>query len=99
MENETLGPDQQERYRRAKARVASLRGFYIHLLTYLLVNVGLIAINLVTQPGYWWWLWATVGWGIGVAAHAAAVLVFPNFMGRDWEERKIRELISKDELR
>ena len=31
-----------ERYRRAKHRVASLRGFYIHALVYVLVNGALI---------------------------------------------------------
>lgn len=88
--------NEQERYRRAKARVRRMRGFYIHLTVYVLVNAGLIAINLLTQPGYWWWPWPAAGWGIGLAAHAATVFVMPDFLGHDWEQRKIKEIMSRE---
>jgi hypothetical protein len=96
MENATANDlDEQDHYRRAKARVASLRGFYVHLTIYLLVNAGLVTINMLTQHGVWWWYWPALGWGIGLVAHAAGVFVFPGFLGRDWEERKIKEIVSK----
>jgi hypothetical protein len=51
-------------------------GFFIHLLVYVLVNAGLIAINLTTSTEHLWFKWPLIGWGIGVVAHALAVFVF-----------------------
>ena len=39
---------------------------------------------------------AGMGWGIAVAIHAAT-LVINGRLGSEWEERKIRELIARDE--
>ena len=40
--------DDTARYNAAKLQVQRLRGFYIHLSVYVLVNVLLLAINLAT---------------------------------------------------
>jgi predicted membrane channel-forming protein YqfA (hemolysin III family) len=90
------GTDDQNRYRHARARVRAMRGFYIHLMVYLLVNAGLITINVLMQRDGWWWQWAAFSWGIGIVAHAATVFVFPGFLGRDWERRKIKEIMSRE---
>ena len=89
--------DEQERYRKAKERVEELKGFYIHAAMYLLVNTALVVINLVTSPEYLWFVWPLLGWGVGVAAHAIAVFGIPGMFGRDWEERKIRQLMDRDQ--
>ena len=85
-----------ERYRRARARVEQLRGLYIHAVIYLMINLGIIAINLLTSPGIFWFVWPLLGWGIGLAAHAVAVYGAGERWGREWEERKIRELMERD---
>ena len=59
--------------RKAERRVAAKLAFRSHLVTYLLVNAGLVALNLVTSPGYPWCLWVIFGWGIGLASHGLAV--------------------------
>jgi class 3 adenylate cyclase len=46
----------------------------IHATTYTLVNLLLIAIWAAAGGGYFWPIWPILGWGIGVAAHAAPVL-------------------------
>ncbi|OIN57589.1 2TM domain-containing protein [Arsenicibacter rosenii] len=63
-------------WRQAKARV----GFKMHLRTYVIVLAGLWAIWLVTslffnKSGfiYPWPIWATLGWGIGLASHYFSV--------------------------
>jgi hypothetical protein len=89
-------PAEKDRYRRAKRRVGAMRGFYIHLMVYVLVNTGLIVLNMLLPHGGWWWQWTAFGWGIGLVAHATSVFVGPGLLGRDWEERKIRELMSRD---
>ena len=35
-------------FQRAKKRVEALRGFYIHLIVYVVINMGLFLLNLLT---------------------------------------------------
>jgi hypothetical protein len=69
-------------------------GFYIHLAVYVLVNAGLIALNLSTSTEHLWFKWPLLGWGIGVGFHALAVFVLPK--GRSIRGRMIaREMKRK----
>ena len=86
--------DEQARYEEAKKRVAEIKGFYQHLTAYLVINAVLFAINVLTSPGYYWFFWPLLGWGIGVALHGLAT--FGGIWGKSWEERKIREIMEKD---
>jgi hypothetical protein len=85
------------KYQRAQKRVEAIRGFYIHLGVYLLVNVCLFLINITTSPGEFWFYWVLLGWGIGVAAHAFSVFGANRMLGPDWEEKKIKEIMEKEE--
>jgi len=87
--------DDQAAYDAAKKRVRQLRGFYVHLIVYVLVNAPLVGINLATSPGALWFYWPLLGWGIGIVAHAASVFGTGRFLGKEWEERKIKELMEK----
>jgi hypothetical protein len=90
---------EQRRYERAQARVKELKGFYTHATAYVLVNIGLFVINLLTGGG-WWFYWPLLGWGIGLGIHALSVFAFGGGpFGRDWEERKTRELMDRDRER
>lgn len=66
-------------WKQAKARV----GFKMHLRTYLIIN-GLswliwASIYLINrEPIFPWPLWATLGWGIGLAAHYLSVYRNPD---------------------
>ena len=67
-------PMTEEDMRRiAVRRVNAKLGFRIHALGFVLVNLGLAAINLATTPAYLWFLFPLCGWGIGLLAHALAV--------------------------
>ncbi len=87
----------QERYKRAKERVGEIRGFYTHLLIYILVNLGLMGLNYyqnsLSKP---WFLFTTFGWGIGVISHAAAIFSWNPLISKEWEERKIQEILNKE---
>ncbi|RDW19747.1 2TM domain-containing protein [Oceanobacillus chungangensis] len=87
--------ENEEKYLRAKKRVQNLKGFYQHLLSYILVNIMLFIINMVTDASHWWFIYPLMGWGIGLIAHALSVYS-DGFMGADWEERKIKEYMEKD---
>lgn len=92
-----MGDD--ERYQRARARVQQLRGFYTHAAVYVFVNVILLIINLLISPTSLWFYWPLLGWGIGVAAHAFSVYGAGGLWGKDWEERKIRDLMDRERER
>ena len=87
---------EDERYQQAKRRVERIKGFYGHVVIYLVVNTGLALINLLSGGG-WWFYWPLVGWGIGLVAHGVSVFWLEGFLGGDWEEKKIREIMEKRE--
>lgn len=83
--------DDVELRRLATRRTDMKLGFRAHLMAYAIVNAGLALINLVTTPGEWWVQWPMFGWGIGLAAHGAAVY----FDGEGLRDRMIEEEIEK----
>ena len=85
-----------ERYHQAQKKVREIKDFYQHLIVFILVSIILIVINLMTSPGYLWFAWCLMGWGIGLVLHGLAVFNLPPFFNKDWEERKIREILEKD---
>ena len=87
------------RYRRARARVEELKGFYTHAFMYVLVNAALLGINLVTSSDHLWFFWVTLGWGVGLVSHAFVVYGISGLMGKRWEDQKIREFMERDEYR
>ena len=95
--DETARPaSESEAYRRARHRVARLRGFYNHLSIYIVINAFLAVLNLLTDAGQLWFPWVAAGWGIGVALHAYGTFTTGVVLGSDWEERKIREFMERD---
>ena len=52
-----------------------LRGFLIHLAVFVVVIVGLGALNLIRNPAHPWFLWVLFAWGIAIAAHDLLLLV------------------------
>ncbi len=90
---------QQDEYDRARARVQALRGFYIHAITYVLVNLLLVAINLITSPDDLWFYWVTAGWEIALAIHAWTIYSSNRPFGPEWEERKIQDEMDRNRSR
>lgn len=89
--------DEQQLYERARTRVGALKGFYLHATAFVVVNIGLFAIN-VLAGGVWWFYWPLMGWGIGLGVHALAVFGFAGGgpWGQEWEERKMREMMDEE---
>lgn len=50
-----------------------MKGFWIHLFFYVLVNAGLITLDLSRRAERTWFYWPLGGWGIGIACHAWSV--------------------------
>ncbi len=84
--------DDLELRRLAERRADVKLGFRTHLFAYLLVNAGLVVINLVTSPGYFWAIWPIIGWGLGLAAHFVAVYHFAGDVRERVVEAELRRL-------
>ena len=90
-------------YLRARKQVRMLRSWYLHALIYACVIGGLwllyalgLPLRATAHPGAIAFpLAPTLGWGVGVAIHGIAVWSRVGRLGRDWEERKIRELLQR----
>ena len=87
---------EETKYQKAKERVEVIKGFYIHLTVYVVVNLMLFSINMIVSPDSLWFFWPLMGWGVGLVIHALSVFGFGRWFSADWEERKIRELMEKE---
>ena len=85
-----------EKYEKAKKRVKELKGFYSHLASYVAVIPVLIFINLFFSPMHIWFYWPMLGWGVGLLFHAVGVFNMFAFLGKEWEQNKINEILEKD---
>ncbi len=90
-----VDPNLNSEERAALEYVRDIKAFYVNLWSYLIVMAGLLAVNLLTNPGYLWVLWPALGWGIGVLMHGLTVFeVFP-FYSPDWERRQVEKRLRK----
>ena len=89
---------EQEKLARAKKRVDKIKGFYIHLAVYVLVNMFiLVNIYLATSRqgesfGQWGHFFTAIFWGLGVIFHAFCVFRLNPFFGKNWEKKQIRNI-------
>ncbi len=87
-----------ERYQKAKKQVQEIKGFYSHLLSFVVVMIIIIYINLKYTPEVLWFIWTLLGWGIGVLLHGMRVFNFFPFFNKDWEEKKIKQFMEEEKL-
>lgn len=83
--------DEDRAYERAQKRVKELKSFYGNLISYCIIIPFLIILNLISSPRNIWFYWPMLGWGIGLVAHGMSVFA----IGKGWEEKKIREILEK----
>jgi two-component system LytT family sensor kinase len=83
-------------YIKAVERVEKLKEFYQNLASYCLVIPFLIFINLTFSPGFQWFWFPIFGWGIGLTFHFLEVNNYNIFLGKNWEDRKIKEMMKED---
>ncbi|MEM6865842.1 MAG: 2TM domain-containing protein, partial [Bacteroidota bacterium] len=88
---------EEKRYLKAKERVESIKGFYGNLIAYFLVVPFLWWLNFRTTD-FLWAIFPTVGWGFGVVSHAMEAYGYNPLWGRRWEEKKIKELMDKEDF-
>lgn len=86
-----------EKYKRAQSRVRRIKSFYSSLITFIVVNIVLIVINLITNPYHLWFYWVTIIWGCILIVQAINTFTIRDrFLGEEWEERKIKEIMDRE---
>lgn len=89
------------KYQEALKRVKKIKGFYTHLVVYVVVNIMIVILNIQDlKAGESYFqkenFFTAFFWGIGLAAHALSTFAPTWFLGSNWEEKKIKELMEKE---
>ena len=97
----------EDKYLKAKKKVESIKGFYWHLSIFFIVNSFITVFKISRNIGngeslsdssfdigmFFTW----IPWGIGLLIHGLVVFdVFSILLGKNWEDRKIKELMEKE---
>ena len=86
------------KYFRAVERVNEIKEFYGNVISFCIVIPFLIFIYYRFTPGVFEWYWfAIFGWGIGLVFHGLKAFNYGPFLGRDWEDRKIKEFMEDED--
>jgi hypothetical protein len=85
----------RQAYDRAERLVAEKIGFLRHLMIYVLVNVLLLVINLVTSSDFLWFLFPLGGWGVLLLAHFLSVFIFRGDRFERWRRNEIEKEMTK----
>ena len=85
--------NQENAYFKAKQRVKEIKEFYGNLISYCVVIPFLVFVNYYTYWEFQWFWFPLFGWGLGLMFHGFSVFGY----GSDWEERKIQELMEKEQ--
>ncbi|MDY7395517.1 2TM domain-containing protein [Aureibaculum sp. 2210JD6-5] len=86
---------EDKRYLKAKEKVEKMKGFYANLISYIIVIPFLAYLNYRTTS-FPWIIFPVLGWGFGLIMHGMEAYGYNPLLGKDWEERKIREFMEKD---
>jgi len=101
MEDLNREPGEQMRYDRAQKRVKAISGFYKHLTVYVIINLGFLAVKALNSGhGHPFFEFSNfsmaIFWGVGLLVHALSTFGAGIFLGENWEERKIREIMERE---
>lgn len=93
-------PEELAYYEVAK-RVKRMKGFYKHAFIYLVINVIIMIINIQNlKVGESYFklenFFTAFFWGIGLLSHAFSIFGPELILGKNWEEKKIKEFMDKE---
>lgn len=88
--------DLPDNERKAVEYARDLKGFYSHLVVYLIGVAAMAAANVYFQPDNLWFIWPTLGWGMGVVSHGLAAFEMLSFYNANWERRQIEKWLGRE---
>ena len=84
----------------AKELVCKLKYFYIELSVYMCVNIILFLLWSIFVNFYFWPIFLTIGWGVGLIFQSFSLGLIPfslkmlPFLNSDWESLKISKILK-----
>jgi uncharacterized membrane protein YvlD (DUF360 family) len=84
-----------EKLLKAYKRVKKIKGFYIYLIAYFVVNIIFFIINLVATPGDWWFFYPLAIMTFVLFWVTMDAFVFSRKRNSGWEKRKLKEIIKQ----
>ena len=83
---------EEELRRKAEKRAEEKIGFFIHFTVYVMVNIFFVFIWWLNyaETSTPWFLFITIGWGIGIAVHFVAV-----FVGIGYKDKLVKKELEK----
>ena len=92
---------EQSSYDKAYKRVKEIQGFYSHALVYVVINIILLVLrytNLDAKESIFELhnFSTALFWGIGILAHGLSVFIPNMILSSQWREKKIQELMQKE---
>lgn len=88
---------EEKQYLKARKKVKEIKGFYVHVVVNILSLAIVVTVNLLFVPGFHFF-WIVAG-ALLLVTFIHWLLVFGSGtigLGKDWEQRKINELMSKN---
>lgn len=83
-------------YNRAEQKVDNKIKFYLHLFSYISVNIILFIVNYIYTPNEWWVLWIVLFWGIGLLFNYLRVFIlydkFYELYGDNMIEKEMKKM-------
>ena len=79
----------------ALAKVRKIKGFYIHVIEYVLIIAFLALVNFLTAPRVIWVQWAAIPWALVLALHGLRVFDKIPFLSGDWERRQVEKMLGR----
>jgi len=92
--------DEFEKYQHVQRRMSAVKRFYFHALVYILMNMLLLVVNVITSPERLWFYYPLLGWGLLLLGHE--IFVFERsgyFNKRSESEQRVPELSELNEAR
>lgn len=88
-------------YEQAVKKVKKIKAFYSHAAVYVVINIMIVIVNIQDlKPNESYFQWqnfsTAIFWGIGLLAHGLSTFAPDWVLGKNWEERKIREFMNKE---
>lgn len=98
--------NKEEHYITAKKRVKDIKAFFVHLLVYVIVNIGISTAKVIFnikrgetfEEAFFdfstFALW--MAWGIGIAFHGFAVLSESTISFKRWKNKKLKQYVEEE---
>ena len=76
-------------------RVRKIKGFYMHVIEYVLIIGFLTILNLFANPHHIWVAWAATPWGLLLALHGLRAFDKIPFLNGDWERHQVEKYLGR----